>query len=243
MLAADNGRTLPGWRDFERSVALALGGTATESKAVFDVLLSRPQVAIPQYGLSCKMRSELNRVGRDGRVTIEVSNSAGEFWRHLATKGMHQQNYRENANNVGNALLDLVRIWHDAESITNSGRIDLLHSYYLVLLWNAQGVYQLFQYSLDIVTSARITTWDFPKRVNRGEVTEGKRLKGNDATGTLVEWYGESGGQLKYYPLATDAIWASDPFVLEPLPIDTAHSIIAKVAAYYPDKWEEANQS
>jgi len=79
MLAADNGRTRPGWRDFERSVALALGGTPSESKAVFDVVLSRPTVATPLFGLSCRMRRELNRVGRDGRVTLEVSNSAGEF--------------------------------------------------------------------------------------------------------------------------------------------------------------------
>src|SRR5271154_3461943 len=81
MLAAENGKTLPGWRDFERSVALALGGIASESKAVFDVVLARPDLATPKFGLSCKMRRELNRVERDGRVTIEVSNSSGEFWR------------------------------------------------------------------------------------------------------------------------------------------------------------------
>jgi hypothetical protein len=73
--------TFPGWRDFERSVALALTGTASESKEIFDVVLARPGAldSDPKYGLSCKMRSELNRVGRDGRATIEVSNSAGKF--------------------------------------------------------------------------------------------------------------------------------------------------------------------
>ena len=74
------GRTLPGWRDFERAVALAFGGIAPENKAVFDVILTdsgRPEV---KYGLSCKMRSELDRIDRDGRVTIELSNSYGKFW-------------------------------------------------------------------------------------------------------------------------------------------------------------------
>ena len=31
--------SLPGWRDFERSVALAFEGIAQESKAIFDVLV------------------------------------------------------------------------------------------------------------------------------------------------------------------------------------------------------------
>ena len=38
MLAQKDSSTLPGWRDFERSVALAFGGQAQESKAIFDVL-------------------------------------------------------------------------------------------------------------------------------------------------------------------------------------------------------------
>lgn len=50
------GRTLPGWRDFERAVALAFGGEAQESKAIFDVLLSRTDRPEVKYGLSCKMR-------------------------------------------------------------------------------------------------------------------------------------------------------------------------------------------
>jgi|SRR5579871_4377283 len=127
-------------------------------------------------------------------------------------------------------------------SVAKGGQIDLSHSYYLVLLWNTVGAYQLFQYKLDVVTSAKIVSWDFPRRVLKGKEMEGRRLKGNDAGGALVEWYGESGGQLKYYPLATDAVWASEPFHLEPLPTDTAHSILAKVAAYYPGKWKDANQ-
>jgi hypothetical protein len=136
-----------------------------------------------------------------------------------------------------------VKIWHDAESVTKGGQIDLTHSYYLILLWNSKGSYQLFQYELNIVTSAGIISWDFPSRVKKDQELEGRRLKGNDATGTLAEWYGESGGQLKYYPFATDAVWASEPFHLEPLPADTAHNILTKVAAYYPEKWKEATQA
>ena len=79
MLQVENGLTLPGWRDFERAVALAFNGEAQESKAIFDVLLlsqDRPHI---RYGLSCKMRRELNKIKRTGRVSLELSNSAGQF--------------------------------------------------------------------------------------------------------------------------------------------------------------------
>ena len=41
-LAQSDGSTLPGLRDFERSVALTFGGIAQESKAIFDVVIPAP---------------------------------------------------------------------------------------------------------------------------------------------------------------------------------------------------------
>lgn len=244
MLAADNGLTLPGWRDFERSVALALQGQAAESKAIFDVTFSNANHEMLSYGLSCKMRRELNRVNRDGRVTIEVSNTTvGEFWKHLAQSAIHQQNYRDNPANVGNSLLELVNRWHQAESTLGGGKIDLARSYYSVLLWNTTGWYRLYQYPLNIVSPDKILSWTFPSRIEGDQTVAGRRLIGFDDTGTLVEWYGEFGGQLKYYPLAADAIWSSEPFRLEPLPHDKEHGILTKVAAYYPELWSAVNRN
>lgn len=70
--------TLPGWRDFERAVALAFNGVTFESKFIFDVVL---QLNDKHYfGLSCKSRAELNKALKpNGRVNIEVSNAAGGF--------------------------------------------------------------------------------------------------------------------------------------------------------------------
>jgi hypothetical protein len=51
-LVFEPGKSLPGWRDFERSVALAFDGVEQESKAIFDVLIpmsSNPQI---NYGIS-----------------------------------------------------------------------------------------------------------------------------------------------------------------------------------------------
>lgn len=43
MLAVDNNlATLPGWRDFERAVALTFGGVPSENKDVMDVRLPDP---------------------------------------------------------------------------------------------------------------------------------------------------------------------------------------------------------
>ncbi len=57
--------------------------------------------------------------------------------------------------------------------------------------------------------------------------------------GKLFEWYGGSGGQLKYYPLTGWAIWKSEPFMLEPLKLrDEEAGIAAKAAAYFPTQWK-----
>src|SRR3989304_572224 len=72
-----NGRTLPGWRDFERTVAVAFNGEAQENKFIFDVLLPDAKRENVYFGVSCKMRRTLNDTKRTGRVTLELSNSSG----------------------------------------------------------------------------------------------------------------------------------------------------------------------
>ena len=130
MLALKDGLTLPGWRDFERTVALTFSGEAQENKAVFDVLLIEPNRPGTKYGLSCKMRSELNRVTKkDGRVTIELSNSAGKFWEYLRAKEIYQSNYKDKPLEVGNALIELVEQWYKQVSLEAGGTIDLSKSF------------------------------------------------------------------------------------------------------------------
>ncbi|NJM12781.1 MAG: hypothetical protein HC889_13755 [Synechococcaceae cyanobacterium SM1_2_3] len=156
MLAHKEGLTLPGWRDFERSVALALGGEAQENKYIFDVLLSTPDNK-KIHGISCKMRRELNRIDRDGRVTIEISNSAGKFWDYLNLQGIDQTNYKARSMEVGRALIHLIEKSYVTANIEQGGIVDLSTSYYLVLSWNKQGWYQLHQFSLTIPNSEKLT--------------------------------------------------------------------------------------
>lgn len=235
MLQVETGLTLPGWRDFERAVALAFNGEAQESKAIFDVLLHSKSGAKRRYGISCKMRRELDRVARDGRVTIELSNSAGQFWAYLKTKGINQSNYQSHPAKVGTALIELVESWHQMVSLANGGVVDLSRSCYLVLSWNRKRWYQLHQFPL-LLPRPQTLTWHFPQN-RTGEV--GRRLTGADSQGIILEWYGESGGQLKYYPPASAANWQSSLFELELLQ-DASYGILNKAAAYFPKQWAKA---
>lgn len=81
--------------------------------------------------------------------------------------------------------------------------------------------------------------WYFPNFRNESGVLA-RRLIGDDEAGTLFEWYGESGGQLKYYPLAQNALWTSERFQLEPLRKDAEYGLLEKVAMYFPELWAKA---
>ncbi len=103
--------TLPGWRDLERTVAYVFSGDAQEDKSIFDVLIpSGPPGKVT--GISCKMRRELDRVDRTGRVYFELSNSAGSFWGRLGRKGINSSNYRKQPTIVGREVISLVEEWH-----------------------------------------------------------------------------------------------------------------------------------
>lgn len=239
-------RTLPGWRDFERAVALAFGGVAFESKAIVDVIL--PLGDRTYYGLSCKSRSELDKATIEGgRVYIEVSNASGGFWDQVRSQGITGENFHEpdNAQIMGESLFELIETWHEEVSVANGGLVDLNKSSYLVLLYNARGIYKLYQFPLKF-PSARELNWSVPLRIfkDRNKPPVRRRcLVANDKTGdVLIEWYLNSGGQLKYYPLASEAVWSSREFTLEPLPPGTKHGILSRVAEYFPELWKKVTE-
>lgn len=243
MLATSNGLTLPGWRDFERAVAATFEGEAQESKFIFDVLVPLPDNREVRYGISCKMRGELNKaLVEDGRVTMELSNSAKQFWKHLQTYGIDEANYRDKPSEVGIRIIELVESWHRLASATTLGVIDLSRSSYLVLSWNTKKYYQLHQFALNL-PNPNALRWYFPLKKDSNEPAN--RLCGVDNTGVIFEWYGQSGGQLKYYPLVRNAIWSSKVFQLEPLPSleNMKYGIIAKTQSYFPIQWQETEKN
>ena len=236
MLAAANGMTLPGWRDFERAVALTFGGTASENKDIMDVRIPDPERDGVFFGVSCKMRRELDRIKRNGRVTVELANAAGVFWDRLGDDGITVENHWGYAPQIGSALVNLVREWHSSASVTSGGNVDIAGSHYLTLMWNRNGEYQLHLFPIALPDPESIV-WYHPLVRNKGVLRPGRAVCGNDDSGRIFEWYGQSGGQLKYYPKASDAVWQSEVFTLEPLPPNTPNGLISKAALYYPNIW------
>lgn len=225
--------TLPGWRDFERAVSLVFDGEAPESKALFDVLLKDPVDDLLRYGLSCKMRGELNRVirpQRDGRATIEESNSAGEFKDAIRAHGITELEYRIRAQEVGEVIINVIEQRKERARRNNGLIVDVDSSCYVVLLWNRAGSYQLFQFSLNL-PQADDLRWYY-------STEESRHVNGDEIDGGRVfEWYPDSGGQLKYYPHPDDAVWKSDIFTLEPLGEVQGYALVEKAAAYFPEAW------
>lgn len=249
--------SLPGWRDFERATALAFSGHPQESKFIFDVLVPDPGIENQYYGISCKMRGTLPVEKVDAkkakeieevrpeedptRALMELSNSSGKFWDELREYNLDQKNYRQQPEVVGRRIIELVERWHQQLTPPKGGTINLDKSFYLVLSWNEQGWYQLHQFSLKL-PDPKLIHWSFPpgKPKKDQTVPEGKRLRGEDQHGKLFEWYGESGGQLKYSPLFSTAVWRSDRFQLEPLP-EGRYGLRYKVEDYFPEKWAACN--
>lgn len=231
------GGTLPGWRDFERAVAEVSGGIAPENKGIFDVLVPDSEPPTQYVGLSGKMRRELRRIDRDGRVTIELSNSARKMWDALGESGITMADYTARAKEVGPALVNLVEAWHRSASMHKGIPVSLERSSYLALMWdNTAGQYQLFQFSLVLPDPSKLS-WYFTD-------TAKGHLNGDDSLGGRVfEWYGESGGQLKYYPKSADALWQSPKFRLEPLPTSASRPFSDKAQTYFPEQWRAATST
>jgi hypothetical protein len=206
------GRTFPGWRDFERALASVLQGQALEQKAIFDVIVP-VRDGLP-YGLSCKTKEE-----QAGFVYMEMANSPAKFMARLNAMGIDAATEPEAA---GAAVVELISEWHREVA----ARIDVDRSSYVMLTHDRTYTWwRLFWYALEF-PDPRALTWIIS---NSGRcitgVLEGRKIW------DLYLW---SGGQLKYYPPFEWARWASEPFLLEEPPIETPAE---KAARYWPRHW------
>lgn len=248
MTMLENGQTVPGWRDIERALAATLGGIAPEGKQIFDVFLPSTENPAVVYGVSAKSK-ELSRktaiadLEGDGRVYMEMANSPAKFWALLRPTGVTESDFlaQRHAEKIGPAVLNLVEKWHQEDAakyaMENPGKtISLADSAYLTVS-NSKGrkavprQYQI--HSFDLSFPAGIT-WKF---------NSSACLRGFDPSfpdEVLLDWYGLSGGQLKYYPRASTARYKSPPFTLvAPHQLD----LVAKIARYWPSEFHALGRS
>lgn len=228
----ENRGTLPGYREFERSVAVVFNGQTAESKYLYDVLFPVPHQTETYYGIDCKMRKMLRDLDHKGIVTIEVSNANAAFWNSVKEMGVNEETIANFPNKAGEAIIETIESWHYNESIKGGGKIITDKSSYLILLWNKEMEFQLYQYPVELPDPTTLK-WELV----------GQRLLGCKDGHRLFEWYCFSGGQLKYYPKAGEALWHSKRFRLEPIPPEIADSgLKLKAASYFPDQWQRARR-
>lgn len=239
MVCLDSGATLPGWRDAERLVAELLAGAALENKGVFDVIVSSTQHPDTDYGLSIKCKEQPQAVLRpaDGRAYLELANSPAKFWKQLGLLGITETDFRarSNAQTMGDSILSTVQSWHAAAAsqhkLATRRTLDLASSAYLSLSCTSDiGPNREYQWHSFPLSFPSPITWTY---------NSDKCLRGFDRlnpTEPLFDWYGLSGGQLKYYPRVSSARYKSVRFRLESTP-GGARSLGDKAARYWPAKW------
>jgi hypothetical protein len=216
------GKSWPGFRDYERSLAAVLGGVTPENKGVFDVAVPTDGKPI---GISCKMAVFPPAASRCS--FMELSNSAAKFRDYLLSL---QITYANEPMLAGPAIIDLVSSWHARES----GTFDVSGSRYGVLAHDRRWEeFQILCFPLDLklANPRGDVDWRYEGAAVNGYIDDaGRRHR-------LWQYYPTSGGQLKYYPLLSWADWVTPRFTLEEAPLV---SPLEKARRYFGDHWPAA---
>ncbi len=243
--------SLPDYRDFERCVAIAFRGEATESKRVFDVIL-RDQQGV-EYGLSCKMKGDdawrklMPSRNNLGYIHMELANASGDFKSALERQGLSFDNYtlEHNPFIAGRAVINLVKRWPRRECVINKGKVNLRKSYYLAMVYEVSSARcSLFQLPL-FLPNPRSLNWQCPTKTEKGVNVPCKRIQGDLAGVKIFDYYATSGGQLKYYYPTTWPILWSVSFKLERIPehILLQDPVSRKAELYFEEAWYSCNAS
>jgi hypothetical protein len=235
-LLTNDSKTLPNWRDFERTIATTFKGYALENKGFLDVIIDGQEINDSEkIGISCKMRNTLTSFISNGSISLELSNAFNKFWAELHRNKIENIRFvRLVPEKAGKLIVDLYESWK-YEAAKKIG-VDIEKSFYLTCLYNSKkGIYQLF--ALPFLLPDPTTLHWILRESKDGNENRGT-LIGKKDDKLIIEWYGISGGQLKYYPTKDDVIWQSEPFKLEPIPnIESGYGLIQKAKSYFPNKW------
>jgi hypothetical protein len=170
---------------------------------------------------------------------MEIANSPAKFWAAIKSGyGFNEDDFRNQLHpkEIGETVIQTVVQWHaegkeSYESRHKGIEIDLKHSRYLCVSYSDdlpdKRRYQVHAFYLDYMPNM---IWKY---------TSSACLTGYDPRypdARLIDWYGLSGGQLKYYPLATEAIYQSTVFTL--LKPQRQLSILDKAKTYFPDEFK-----
>ena len=127
---------------------------------------------------------------------------------------------------MGQSVVNTVKSWHDVCATTH----DLAQSSYVVMTHDRTKTnYQVLKFGLELGDPAALL-WE----------ERGKAITGTDVSGAerRVRWefYQGSGGQLKWYPEASAAQWASGIFTLPDAP-RKSRLLSHKAHEMFGDEW------
>jgi hypothetical protein len=212
-----SGQTRIGWRQMERVVSYFYSGRMhEEDKHVFDVICPAWENAKTKVGISVKSK-ELKKTSEyfsdnptDTRLYLELSNSPAKFWDELGRFGVTEAHFGDDnyAQTIGEKVVGLVERWHQ-DAFSEDKTLSAHRSRYIVISYS--GWSESTQSRKCAIHSLGLSlppaNWVFSsKRCLRGTCpTSGE---------TLWDWYGLSGGQLKFYPRAETAMFQSEIFEL-----------------------------
>jgi hypothetical protein len=227
------------WRQVERCFAELLGGDGGEDKSIFDVIAQDEKNPSTVYGFSIKSKAlsinDFNKLANGGRVYMEIANSPAKFWAEInQLHNLTEESFRrqEKPSEIGNTVLNKVMRWHEDGKNSNdesngSTKLDLENSCYLCITSSKEAI-----------NSRKHQVHAFPLKYPRGinwKYKSSSCLSGYDPDEpdkVLVDWYGVSGGQLKYYPKTSKARFNTPVFTVPEAPKNL--SILQKALEYFP---------
>jgi hypothetical protein len=179
----------------------------------------------------------IKHLNEGGRLHIELTNSLAKFWKVLELDGYTKEMFHnmEEPETAGELLLDTIRSWHvqakqkfDETSIM---KLDLKQSRYLIISCNKikkTAPVRMFQIHSLPLELPKGLLWKFysPKCLQAFDPDKPEEK--------VCEWFGDSGGQFKYYPLAQTCLYKSTQFYLEDV---RKISIVEKTSRYWPNEW------
>jgi hypothetical protein len=216
-----NGITRVNWRQIERVFSeYFTGNNHREDKDVFDVvspcwlLKNESYIGLSIKSKILKAKKSIFKGFQHSRLYMELSNSPAKFWAEIkAQTGLEEDAFRSGnqPDNIGNSVIGLVKKWHDDKKtqLDKIGQtIDLNRSCYLCVSFSdfVDGKRQVQIHSFDL---------EFPDvnwRYKSSRCLSG--YSSDDPDNALFDWYGLSGGQLKYYPKASISRYSSPIFNL-----------------------------
>ena len=238
-----DGTTRANWREIERCIAEVVLGPASEDKHIFDIIAPDDCNSQLLYGLSIKSKQLSKKtflaLPTTGRVYMEVANSPAKFWGDVRNFHGHTEREFDRMQypmEIGECVLASVRKWHHEgkqqyEALHPGRTLDLDNSRYLCVSYSeavdpSERYYQIHSFSLDYPVGIR---WSYKSN---------RCLTGYDPAfpaEALFDWYGSSGGQLKYYPRATTALYTSPVFKL--LQPSSRLTLTDKAKVYFPSEF------